>query len=167
MDGEAPSPPLTVRVCDSLACALMGSEQLLQTLKNGLEPGVRVVRAPGMGGCHNAPVTAIGHALHEHATIESVAAAVASGATHPLLPDYIAFGAYRAAGGYRLLGECLSGKRDVESVIKALEESGLRGLRGAGFPTWRKLRFLLQEKGPRLMAINADAGEPGTVNDHH
>src|SRR5258707_1626177 len=167
LDGETPPPPITVRVCDSLTCELLGAQQLLAALPKKLGKDVRVVRAPCMGGCHNAPVTAIGHALHEHATIESVAAAVASGATHPLLPDYIAFGAYRAAGGYRLLGECLSGKRDVESVIKALEDSGLRGLGGAGFPTGRKWRFVRQEKGPCLMAINADEGEPGTFKDRH
>src|SRR4029077_5809066 len=99
--------------------------------------------------------------------IDSVAVAVAAGATHPHLPDYIALDAYRAAGGYRLLGECVSGKRDVESVIKALEDSGLRGLGGAGFPTGRKWRFVRQEKGPRLMALHADEGEPGTFKDRY
>src|ERR687884_1270709 len=88
-DGEAPPPPLTVRVCDSLTCAMMGAETLLKELAEKLGPNVRVVRAPCMGGCHNAPVTAIGHALHEHATIESVAEAVAKGATHPPLPASI------------------------------------------------------------------------------
>jgi formate dehydrogenase len=167
MDGEAAPPPLTVRVCDSLTCSLFGADKLLADLPQRLGQGVRVVRAPCMGGCHNAPVTAIGHALHEHATIDSVAAAVNSGATHPHLPDYIGLDAYRAGGGYRLLEECLGGKRDVESVIKALEDSGLRGLGGAGFPTGRKWRFVRQEKGPRLMAINADEGEPGTFKDRH
>src|SRR5215472_15214440 len=77
MDDEAPLPPLTVRVCDSLTCALMGAEKLLADLPQTLGSTVRVVRAPCMGGCHNAPVTAIGHALHEHATIESVRSKVA------------------------------------------------------------------------------------------
>jgi formate dehydrogenase beta subunit len=167
MDGEAAPPPLTVRVCDSLTCSLLGADKLLAELPQHLGQGVRVVRAPCMGGCHNAPVTAIGHALHERATIDSVTKAVASGATHPHLPEYIGFDAYRAGSGYRLLDECLGGKRDVESVIKALEDSGLRGLGGAGFPTGRKWRFVRQENGPRLMAINADEGEPGTFKDRH
>src|SRR5579872_4000570 len=63
LDGEAPPPPLTVRVCDSLTCALMGASKLLAELPARLGAGVRVVRAPCMGGCHNAPATAIGHAL--------------------------------------------------------------------------------------------------------
>src|SRR5713101_3195625 len=167
MDGEAPPPPVTVRVCDSLTCALFGAQTLLAELPQRLGPGVRVVRAPCMGGCHNAPVTAIGHALHEQATLSSIAQAVANGATHPHVPDYIGFAAYRAGGGYRLLDDCLAGKRDVEGVLKALEDSALRGLGGAGFPTGRKWRFVRQEKGPRLMAINADEGEPGTFKDRH
>ncbi|MBV9521502.1 MAG: NAD(P)H-dependent oxidoreductase subunit E, partial [Alphaproteobacteria bacterium] len=140
MDGESPPPPVTVRVCDSLTCALLGADALLKALPGKLGRGVRVVRAPCMGGCHNAPVTAIGHALHEHATVDSVAAAVRSGAVHPTLPAYIDFAAYRKVGGYRLLEDCLSGRREVESVLKALEDSGLRGLGGAGFPTGRKWR---------------------------
>jgi NADH:ubiquinone oxidoreductase subunit F (NADH-binding)/NADH:ubiquinone oxidoreductase subunit E len=168
LDGETPPPPLTVRVCDSLTCALIGGAQaLLDALPERLGPGVRVVRAPCMGGCHNAPVTAIGHALHEHATVDSVVAAVTAGETHPHLPDFIDFAAYRAAGGYRLLEECRGGKRDVESLLKLLEDWQLRGLGGAGFPTGRKWRLVGQQPAPRLMAVNADEGEPGTFKDRY
>jgi formate dehydrogenase len=165
MEDEAPPPPLTVRVCDSLTCELMGARQLLAALPQKLGRDVRVVRAPCMGGCHNAPVTAIGHALHEHATVESVAAAVEEGETHAHLPAFKSLDAYREEGGYRLLEDCLSGRRAVEDVIKALEDSGLRGLGGAGFPTGRKWRFVRAEPAPRLMAVNADEGEPGTFKD--
>ncbi len=167
MDGEPAPPPLTVRVCDSLTCELMGAQKLLQELPGALGQDVRVVRAPCMGGCHNAPVAAIGHALHEHATIDSVTRAVASGDTHPHVPDYPDFDRYRAAGGYKLLASCLDGTRPVEDVIKTLEDSNLRGLGGAGFPTGRKWRFVRAEPAPRLMAINADEGEPGTFKDRH
>jgi formate dehydrogenase beta subunit len=167
MDGEPAPPQLTVRVCDSLTCALMGSERLLAELKGSLEPSVRVVRAPCMGGCHNAPVVAIGHALHEHASIESVTKAVSAGETHPHVPGYVDFDRYRAEGGYKLLADCLDGKRPVEDIIKALEDSNLRGLGGAGFPTGRKWRFVRAEPAPRLMAVNADEGEPGTFKDRH
>src|SRR5205823_945555 len=88
MDDEAPPPPITVRVCDSLSCALSGGDRLLTELRDRLGDGVRVVRAPCMGGCDKAPVVAIGHALHEHATTDSVAAAVSAGDTHPPLPSY-------------------------------------------------------------------------------
>jgi formate dehydrogenase len=166
-DGEEPPAPLTVRVCDSLTCALMGAEPLLKALPARLGPGVRIVRAPCMGGCHNAPVTALGHALHEHATIDSVAAAVKAGATHSHLPTYRGFEAYRADGGYRLLESCLSGKRGVEDILKALEDAQLKGMGGAGFPAGRKWRFVRAEAKPRLMAVNADEGEPGTFKDRY
>jgi formate dehydrogenase len=167
LDGETAPPPLTIRVCDSLTCEMMGAQRLLAELPAKVGTGVRVVRAPCMGGCHNAPVTAIGHALHEHATVDSVVAAAKKGETHPHIPDHVGFEAYRAGGGYRLLEDCLSGKRELESVLKALEDSNLRGLGGAGFPTGRKWRFVRAEAGPRLMAVNGDEGEPGTFKDRY
>jgi formate dehydrogenase len=167
MDDEQSPPPITVRVCDSLSCALAGAETLLASLQDNLSPGGRVVRAPCMGACHQAPAVAIGHALHEHATVESVAQAVSTGNTHPHIPDHIDFDQYRAGGGYRLLSDCLEGRRSIEDVVKALEDSNLRGLGGAGFPTGRKWRFVRAEPGPRLMAVNADEGEPGTFKDRH
>ena len=70
-----------------------------------------------------------------------------------------------AQGGYGLLRECLAGTRDVESVLKEMESSGLRGLGGAGFPAGRKWRIVRAEPAPRLMAVNIDEGEPGTFKD--
>ncbi|HTZ79209.1 MAG TPA: NAD(P)H-dependent oxidoreductase subunit E [Stellaceae bacterium] len=167
MDGETPPPALTVRVCDSLTCELMGAQKLLSELPAKLGSGVRVVRAPCMGGCHNAPVTAIGHALHEHATIESVTKAAQGVGTHPQIPAYRALAAYRADGGYKLLQACLAGSKPREEILKALEDATIRGLGGAGFPTGRKWRMVLAEPKPRLMAVNADEGEPGTFKDRY
>ena len=167
MDGEAPPPPITVRVCDSLSCELAGAQQLLTDLETQLGPGVRVVRAPCMGGCDKAPVVAIGHTLHEHATITSVSAAVAAGETHPATPEFVSLHNYRVEGGYHLLQACLAGERTRDQVIEALDHSGLRGLGGAGFPTGRKWRLVRQEPAPRLMAVNGDEGEPGTFKDRY
>ena len=167
LDGETPPPPLTVRVCESISCELAGAQKLLAELPAKLGSNVRVVRAPCMGGCHNAPVAAIGHALHEHATLESVAKAAAAKAIHPHLPTYPDLAAYRKAGGYALLEACLSGKKSVEEILKTLEDANLRGLGGAGFPTGRKWRLVRAEKAPRLMAVNADEGEPGTFKDRY
>ncbi|HJU17853.1 MAG TPA: NADH-ubiquinone oxidoreductase-F iron-sulfur binding region domain-containing protein [Stellaceae bacterium] len=167
MDGETAPPPVTVRVCDSLTCELFGGLDLLTELRSRLGDGVRVVRAPCMGGCHNAPVVAIGHALHEHATAAGVAAAIARGDAHPALPASAGLDAYRAEGGYRLLQACRAGERQAEQIIAALEHSGLRGLGGAGFPTGRKWRLVRAEPAPRLLAVNADEGEPGTFKDRY
>ena len=166
LDGESAPSALTVRVCDSLSCELFGAQKLLAELPAKL-PGVRVVRAPCMGGCHNAPVAAIGHALHEHATVDNVIKAAKAKETHPHLPAYPDLAAYRKAGGYALLEACVSGKKTLEEILKTLEDSNLRGLGGAGFPTGRKWRLVHAEKAPRLMAVNADEGEPGTFKDRY
>jgi formate dehydrogenase len=165
LDGEAPPPTLTVRVCDSLTCALAGGDDLRAALPGKLGPAVRVVRAPCMGRCDTAPVAEVGHRHVDHANVGAVAQAAAAGDVHPEIPPHTAFEAYAAGGGYALLRECRDGVRDVDGLIKALEDSGLRGLGGAGFPSGRKWRFVRQEKGPRLMAVNADEGEPGTFKD--
>src|SRR5690606_18067316 len=78
---------------------------------------------------------------------------------------YLDFDAYKAGGGYKLAAECVGGKRSREDVIKIMEDSGLRGLGGAGFPAGRKWRIVAAEPAPRLMAVNIDEGEPGTFKD--
>jgi formate dehydrogenase len=120
-----------------------------------------------MGGCHNAPVVALGHALHEHASVATIAAALAKGDTHPHIPPYRKLDEYRRDGGYKLWGDCLAGRRDLQSVLKPLEDAALRGLGGAGFPTGRKWALVRAELAPRLMAVNADEGEPGTFKDRY
>jgi formate dehydrogenase len=165
-DGPPP-PPVTVRVCDSLSCAMAGAEGLLAALPSTLGPSVRVLRAPCMGACDRAPVAAVGHVQTHHCTPGSVAAAVAEGAhAHPYVGGND-FDAYVAEGGYALLKACLAGERTRDDIIKAVGDAGLRGLGGAGFPTGRKWTLVRGEPAPRLMAVNGDEGEPGTFKDRH
>ena len=166
-EGETPPPPITVRVCDSLSCAMAGAEHLLATLPAGLGPGVRVVRAPCMGACDRAPVCAVGHVQVMEAGERSVGDAVARNAHAHAHAPQIDFAAYRAAGGYTLLDDCVSGRRTREDIIKIVSDAGLRGLGGAGFPTGRKWSLVRGEPGPRLMAVNGDEGEPGTFKDRY
>lgn len=163
---EGPPPPaVTVRVCDSLSCAMAGSENLLDELKAKYGDDVRVIRAPCMGACDRAPVAAVGHVQVMHADTANVSDAVTA-KPHPHAyhagTDYAA---YVAAGGYGLLRDCLSGKRNRDQVIGAVSDAGLRGLGGAGFPTGRKWSLVRNEPAPRLMAVNGDEGEPGTFKD--
>ena len=166
-EGERPPPPLTVRVCDSIACELAGARTLLAELGGKAGNDVRVVRAPCMGRCDKPPVAAVGQRHVEGASTASVLETIREGQTQAELPDYVAYEDYVANGGYRLLGQCLSGARQVEDVITALEHSQLRGLGGAGFPTGRKWKIVRGYPEPRLMAVNADEGEPGTFKDRH
>jgi formate dehydrogenase len=166
-EGEAAPPPVTVRVCDSLSCAMAGAERLLRELPAKLGAGVRVVRAPCMGACDRAPVCAVGHVQVMQAGPDAVAAAAKTPAhphAHPTPND---FDAYRRDGGYALLNDCLAGKRTREELIKFVGDAGLRGLGGAGFPTGRKWSLVRAEPAPRLFAVNGDEGEPGTFKDRH
>jgi formate dehydrogenase beta subunit len=164
-EGEPNMAPLTIRVCDSLTCAMLGAEKLLSELQSGAGPGVRVVRAPCVGRCDTAPAVEVGHHFVDHASTASVLAAVQGGDIHAHLPDYVDYDAYVAQGGYQLLQRLRSGTLKKEDLLKALDDASLRGLGGAGFPTGRKWRAVLGEPGPRLMAINGDEGEPGTFKD--
>ena len=107
----------------------------------------------------------VGHRHVTEATVESILACVEGPDHSPVIPANVDFDAYVAGGGYEIFKECLSGARRVDDVIGALEDSGLKGKGGAGFPTGRKWRFVRAETGPRLMAVNADEGEPGTIKD--
>ncbi|HEX7650940.1 MAG TPA: NAD(P)H-dependent oxidoreductase subunit E [Noviherbaspirillum sp.] len=162
---DQPAPAVTVRVCDSLSCEMAGAPQLLQRLREILGQDVRVVAAPCVGRCEEAPVAVVGQNAVTHATPETVAGAVAGRQVQPVVAPHIDYANYRANGGYALLGECISGTRDVESVLRTMEDSGLRGLGGAGFPAGRKWRIVRAESGPRMMAVNIDEGEPGTFKD--
>ncbi|MDR5862120.1 NAD(P)H-dependent oxidoreductase subunit E, partial [Halomonas campisalis] len=167
-DDQAPPPAVTVRVCDSLSCQLAGASTLKATLEAGLDPAqVRVLRAPCMGRCETAPVAEVGHHHVLYATPEGVEAVIDSGHFHPEAILWQRLADYRAEGGYRLLADCREGRVTVEALIEALERSNLRGLGGAGFPTFKKWHFVRQEPGPRYCAINADEGEPGTFKDRY
>ena len=164
-EGEPAPAPLTVRVCDGLSCEMAGARDLLARLPALLGRDVRVIPAPCIGRCEQAPAAVVGQNPVPRATVETVSATVTAGAVQHVPGDFIDLAEYRAHGGYELLAQCLAGARDVEAVISELENSGLRGLGGAGFPAGRKWRIVRAEAAPRLMAINIDEGEPGTFKD--
>ena len=166
-EDETPPPALTIRVCDSLACELAGADALHMALTDGLDPTeVRVLRAPCMGRCDTAPVLEIGHNHIDHATKEKVDAAIAANDTHPHITDYQKLEAYRAEGGYSQLVS-LRRDGDWEVVQETVNQSGLRGLGGAGFPSGKKWGFVRAAEGPRYLAVNGDEGEPGTFKDRY
>jgi NADH:ubiquinone oxidoreductase subunit F (NADH-binding)/NADH:ubiquinone oxidoreductase subunit E len=164
-EGEEAPQALTVRVCDGLSCELAGAQQLLQKLPALLGREVRVLAAPCIGRCEQAPAAVVGQNPVPCATPQKVAELVREGSTRHEPEGYIGLSQYRAAGGYQLLEQCLRGERELESVIATMEASGLRGLGGAGFPAGRKWRIVRAEPAPKLMAVNIDEGEPGTFKD--
>ena len=167
-EGETPPPLTTVRVCDSITCAIKGADALYEALKASADPSkVRVLRAPCMGRCDTAPVCEVGHFFVDHAEPEAVEAVVKSRRREAEIPPYKNLAAYRAEGGYAMLSECRAGKRSVDDVIKEMSDAGLRGLGGAGFPAGKKWQIVRSYHGPRLMTINGDEGEPGTFKDRY
>jgi formate dehydrogenase len=171
-EGDTSPPAITVRVCDSIACELAGSHDLLAKLPALLGSGVRILHAPCVGRCETAPVAVVGQNPIPYATAQQVKQAVQAGqVTHPdtgaVTPGCIDYAAYRAAGGYALAASCAAGAKKPAEVIAIMEDSGLRGLGGAGFPAGRKWKLVAAEPAPRLMAINIDEGEPGTFKDRY
>ena len=165
-DGSLPAAAaLTVRVCDGLSCEMGGAKQLLEKLPALLGREVRVIPAPCVGRCEQAPVAIVHQKPVPRATLEAVRAEVQAGQITDSPGNYIDFDAYSKEGGYSLLRDCMEHRRDLESVLKTMEDSGLRGLGGAGFPTGRKWRIVRGEAAPRMMAVNIDEGEPGTFKD--
>lgn len=165
-DGTLPAPAtLTVRVCDGLSCEMAGARALLERLPQILGQGVKVIAAPCVGRCEQAPVAVVHQRPVPGASLETVRDTVKADQRFDTPDTYIDFDTYVAQGGYTLLRECVEHRRDVETVIKTMEDSGLRGLGGAGFPTGKKWRIVRGEAAPRLMAVNIDEGEPGTFKD--
>jgi formate dehydrogenase beta subunit len=164
-EGEAPPAALTVRVCDGLSCEMADAKGVLAKLPAMLGKDVRVIAASCLGRCEQAPAVVVGQNPVPNATCDAVVAKVKINATAHQPEGFIDLAEYRASGGYAFLADCTTGVRDVESVINTLEDSGLRGLGGAGFPAGRKWRIVRGEPGPRLMAVNIDEGEPGTFKD--
>ncbi|HEX4763857.1 MAG TPA: NAD(P)H-dependent oxidoreductase subunit E [Usitatibacter sp.] len=166
-EGESAPPGITVRVCETLSCKMAGGDALLEKLPKILGKDVRVIPAPCIGRCGEAPAVCVGQHAFGHATADHVAEVVKKKDVKAIGPKPHDYADYVKQGGYKTWVECVSGKRSVDDVIKVLEDSGLRGLGGAGFPAGRKWKIVRAEPGPRLMAINIDEGEPGTFKDRH
>jgi NADH:ubiquinone oxidoreductase subunit F (NADH-binding)/NADH:ubiquinone oxidoreductase subunit E len=165
-DGEAAPPAVTVRVCDGLSCEMAGAKNLLALLRaGGYGDGVRVIPAPCVGRCESAPVAVVNQNAICGATVAAVDEALEAKAYSAAIPDYVGLDAYVAQGGYALLRACVNGERTPDELIAIMEDAGLRGLGGAGFPAGRKWKIVRAEAAPKLMAVNIDEGEPGTFKD--
>src|SRR5262249_172613 len=119
-EGEPNIAPLTIRVCDSLTCAMLGGEKLLQDLQSKPGPGIGVVRAACVGRCDTAPAAEVGHNFVDRASVASVLDTARRGDTHAHLPKYIDYDAYVAGGGYQLLKRLRAGEISKEDLLKAL-----------------------------------------------
>ncbi|MAL49713.1 MULTISPECIES: NAD(P)H-dependent oxidoreductase subunit E [unclassified Methylophaga] len=166
-EGDAVPADLTVRVCDSMSCEMAGAEDLIGSLETAMGEKVRVQRVPCIGRCDKAPVAVVGMHPVEFADVQKVDNLVEQGITEPETLAPILFEQYVANGGYSIYQQCMAGQHNVDKVLDMMDDSGLRGLGGAGFPVGRKWRIVRDQPAPRLMAVNIDEGEPGTFKDKY
>jgi len=166
-EGQTPPPPLTVRVCESVSCDMAGAHDLIDALKRGLGDHIRIQPVPCVGRCDTAPIAVVGQNPIDHADAAAVIDIANAGDIEAPVTSYIPFDQYLSNGGYQLYRDCIEGKRTSEELISIMENSGLRGLGGAGFPVGRKWRIVSGQPAPRLMAVNIDEGEPGTFKDRY
>ena len=157
---------LTIRVCDGLSCELAGAQDLLQKLPTLLgSDQIQIIAAPCVGRCEHAPVAVVHQNPIDHASPERVEAAVREKLLHHAPHAHEDVEVYVKSGGYALLQRVVAGSLTKADILTTLENSGLRGLGGAGFPVGRKWRIVGEQPAPRLMAVNIDEGEPGTFKD--
>ena len=164
---DTPPPDLTVRVCESLTCEMKGAHSLIKSLESALADEARVQKVPCIGRCNSAPVAVVGMNPIEGATADKVIKAVTQQEIRPEATNPIEFDAYKASEGYKTYVACVKCQHPIEDVLEMMDDSGLRGLGGAGFPTGRKWRIVRDQPSPKVMAVNIDEGEPGTFKDKY
>jgi formate dehydrogenase len=149
-------PTTAYRVCTGPVCDCLGARALLEREEGAVE-------VPCLGHCELAPVATRGDTILPggesrpvvHATNDGPALEL--GRNDELLADHV------ARGGLSILRDLPSAER----IVEELKASGLAGYGGAGFPTGLKWEAILREPGERVLAVNADEGEPGTFKDRY
>ena len=158
-------PIKVVRVCESLTCELFGAQKILKDLKTKENKNIKIVPGPCMGRCDVAPTVCVGKNYVDHATSEKVIEIIIKNDFDAKIPLYKTYEDYIYEGGYSLTKKIDNKVISNEEIIKCLNDSGLKGKGGAGFPTGRKWELVLQNIGEKFIAINGDEGEPGTFKD--
>ncbi len=174
------SPPAQValHVCHDLSCWLRGGAGRIAELRRdyGDQTDVELVEVSCLGRCDTAPAAAVNDVPgHVDDVVELVARARTRSAEEPAAPAAPASARAEpwpndpyepGAERYRVLRSLLAGDITADQVVTALQDSGLRGMGGAGFPTGKKWELVAaQELGPKYAICNADESEPGTFKD--
>jgi NADH:ubiquinone oxidoreductase subunit F (NADH-binding)/NADH:ubiquinone oxidoreductase subunit E len=169
------TPPerVTLRVCHDLSCWLRGADAGLDAIRAqyGLHDDVEVIEGSCLGRCDAAPAAAVNEVPVPLSGVDALIDAARDGGVSP--------GAVPPGGRrwpndpyasdrehYGVLRDVLSGVLGAGQVTRALSDSGLRGMGGAGFPTGRKWDLVAaQAAAPKYAICNADESEPGTFKD--
>ena len=159
--GNDPVADITVRVCDGIACELAGAQNLLAKLPSILgNQNIKVIPAPCVGRCEQAPIAVVHQYPVLFATSDKVAAAVNNNlTTQPMAkdnaafdpaalaekgispqgedqavsPDYVGYESYCAQGGYALAKEIIEGSTEnSRDAESVIKMMESSGLRGLG-----------------------------------
>jgi formate dehydrogenase len=149
-------PTSVYRVCTGPICDCFGARALLEGLEGALE-------VPCLGHCDLAPVATNGDTILPGGNDRPVTHSTNRGPALDLGEPDDTLAAYEARGGLSALRNLPS----AETIVEELKASGLSGFGGAGFPTGLKWASLLESPAPRVLAVNADEGEPGTIKDRY
>ena len=164
-DSKDYNPVNVVRVCESLTCELFGAHKLLQDIKKLENKNIKVVPGPCMGRCNVAPTVCVGKNYVDVANFDKVKKTIDEKNFNPFIPDYINLSSYKKKGGYEIANKIKNGVISKKQVLDSLNESGLKGKGGAGFPTGKKWEIVSNYNGKKYVAVNGDEGEPGTFKD--
>ena len=164
-DSKDYNPVNVVRVCESLTCELFGAHKLLQDIKKLENKNIKVVPGPCMGRCNVAPTVCVGKNYVDVANFDKVKKTIDEKNFNPFIPDYINLSSYKKNGGYEIANKIKNGVISKKQVLNSLNESGLKGKGGAGFPTGKKWEIVSNYNGKKYVAVNGDEGEPGTFKD--
>ena len=164
-DSKDYNPVNVVRVCESLTCELFGAHKLLQDIKKLENKNIKVVPGPCMGRCNVAPTVCVGKNYVDVANFDKVKKKIDKKNFDPFIPDYINLSSYKKNGGYEIANKIKNGVISKKQVLDSLNESGLKGKGGAGFPTGKKWEIVSNYNGKKYVAVNGDEGEPGTFKD--
>ena len=164
-DSKDYNPVNVVRVCESLTCELFGAHKLLQDIKKLENKNIKVVSGPCMGRCNVAPTVCVGKNYVDVANFDKVKKTIDEKNFDPFIPDYINLSSYKKKGGYEIANKIKNGVISKKQVLDSLNESGLKGKGGAGFPTGKKWEIVSNYNGKKYVAVNGDEGEPGTFKD--
>ena len=164
-DSKDYNPVNVVRVCESLTCELFGAHKLLQDIKKLENKNIKVVPGPCMGRCNVAPTVCVGKNYVDEANFDKVKKTIDEKNFAPFIPDYTNLSSYKKKGGYEIANKIKNGVISKKQVLDSLNESGLKGKGGAGFPTGKKWEIVSNYNGKKYVAVNGDEGEPGTFKD--
>ena len=164
-DEQSFEPIKVVRVCESLTCELFGAQKILKDLEDQNNENIKIVSGPCMGRCDVAPTVCVDKNYVDHATAKKVIDTISKKDFDCKIPHYKSYEDYVKQGGYLFTKKIDNKIISKDEIIRCLNDSGLKGKGGAGFPTGRKWELVLQNKGEKFIAINGDEGEPGTFKD--